>query len=573
MLPRAFLSSAAALAALAPALPRAAPPPARPPFVDRTRETGLDFVHLNGMSGRLYILEIIGAGGALLDYDGDGDLDLYAVQGGPLGPGAPAGPGDRLYRNDLTGPDGARSIRFVDVTGSAGVRPTGYGMGATTGDFDNDGWTDLFLTRYGSSQLLRNRGDGTFVDVTQAVPAGGPRWSTAASAFDYDRDGWLDLYVGGYLDFSYESHTVCRAASTAPDYCGPKQYRGVPARLLRNHGGGRFEDATAKAGVAGPPMKTLGTVAFDADEDGWPDLYVANDGEPNALWINRGGQSFQDEGLLAGVAVNRQGLPDGSMGVDAADFDQDGDDDLFMTNLTNEKNALFVSLRADTPQPLFEDRSLESGLGAPSLPMTGFGTLFTDYDRDGWLDLPVANGAVYRIEEQARAGVSLPLRQRRQLFRNLGDGTFADATGGAGAAFAQEEVGRGLAAGDLDNDGDADLVVFNNHGPARVLINEAADGRPWIGLRLLTGTPGRDALGARVTVERADGRTLHRRVHSDGSYLSASDPRLQVGLGPAGGVRRVIVRWPDGGVEEWGTLEAGRYHTLRRGTGRAAGAR
>jgi hypothetical protein len=572
MSPRQAALAGAAPLALAAALTAAAP--AGPPFVDRTRETGLDFVHVNGMSGRLYILEIIGAGGALFDYDGDGDLDLYAVQGGALGPGAAAGPGGRLFRNDLgEGAEGARTVRFVDVTSPAAIRATGYGMGAATGDFDNDGWTDLLLTHYGADQLLRNRGDGTFEDVTRAAGVDGARWSTAASAFDYDRDGWLDLYVGGYLDFTYDNHTVCRAASTAPDYCGPKQYRGLTARLLRNRGHGRFEDVSAKTGLAGLPMKTLGTVAFDADEDGWPDLYAANDGEPNALWISRAGQSFRDDALLAGVAVNRQGQPEGSMGVDAADYDGDGDDDLFMTHLTNEKNALFVSLRADTGQTVFEDRSLESGLGAPSLPMTGFGTLFTDYDQDGWLDLPVANGAVYRIEEQARAGERLPLRQRRQLFRNRGDGTYADASAEAGPAFAPEEVGRGLAAGDLDNDGDADLVVFHNHGPARVLINEGADGRPWVGLRLLTGTPGRDALGARVTVERADGRRLRRRVHTDGSYLSASDPRVRVGLGAGGAVRRVTVHWPDGGVEEWGALDAGRYHTLRRGTGRAAAAR
>jgi hypothetical protein len=542
----------------------------RAPFTDRTQETGLDFVHENGMSGHSYILEIIGAGGALCDYDGDGDLDLYAVQGGPLGPGAGPGPGGRLYRNDLTaGGGGATRVRFVDVTAASGIHATGYGMGAATGDFDNDGWTDLYLTNYGANQLLRNQGDGTFADVTRAASADDPRWSTAAAFFDHDRDGRLDLYVGNYLDFTWQNHTVCRARSSAPDYCGPQRYRGVASRLFRNRGDGTFEDLSAPAGLAAVPMKTLGVVAFDADEDGWTDLYVANDGEPNVLWTNRRGQPLRDDALLAGVAVNRQGQAEGSMGVDAGDVDGDGDDDLFMTNITNEKNTLFVSLRAQARETAFEDRSLESGLGAPSLPMTGFGTWFVDYDNDSWLDLPVANGAVYRIEEQRRAGERLPLRQRRQLFRNRGDGTFADVTDQAGAAFAPAEVGRGLAAGDLDNDGDTDLVVFNNGGPARVLINEIGQGARWIGLRLLTGSPGRDALGARVAVELEDGRTLRRRAHTDGSYLSASDPRVLAGLGASGRVRRVVVHWPEGDVEEWPALEAGRYHTLRRGAGGA----
>ena len=568
-----LLRTAGALASAALALAwtgRAATPPPGPPFVDRTREAGLDFVHVNGMSGRLYILEIIGAGGALFDYDNDGDLDLYAVQGGPLGTEAAPGPGGRLYRNDLAAAATHMATpRFVEVTAASRIRATGYGMGASTGDFDNDGWTDLYLTNYGGNQLLRNQGDGTFADVTRAAGADDPRWSTAAAFFDHDADGWLDLYVGNYLDFTDANHTVCRARSSAPDYCGPQQYRGVPSRLLRNRGDGTFEDVSARMGLAGVPMKTLGVVAFDANEDGRADLYVANDGEPNVLWMNRGAR-LEDDALMAGVAVNRQGQPEGSMGVDAADADGDADDDLFMTNITNEKNTLFVSLRAQTRETLFEDRSLESGLGGPSLPMTGFGTLFSDFDNDGWLDLPVVNGTVYRIEEQLRAGERHPLRQRRQLFRNRGDGTFVDVTDSAGPAFHDPEVGRGLAVGDLDNDGDADLVVFNNDGPARLLINEAGHQARWIGLRLLTGSPGRDALGARVAVEREDGRTLWRRAHTDGSYLSASDPRVLVGLGREGRVRRVTVRWPDGPTEEWTPLDAGRYHTLRQGRGRPA---
>ena len=557
-----LLGAAALLAAVVPA----APPPVS--FTDRTRETGLDFVHVNGMSGRLYILEIIGAGGALFDYDNDGDLDVYAVQGGPLGPGAAAGPGDRLFRNDLeAGADGAREPRFVDVTAASGLVPAGYGMGAAAGDFDNDGWTDLYVTRYGADQLLRNDRDGTFRDVTRAAGAAGDGWSTAATFFDYDRDGLLDLYVGGYLDFTWENHQVCRARTSAPDYCGPQQYRGVPGRVLRNRGHGTFEDTTIAVGMAAP-AKALGTVAFDANEDGWTDLFVATDGEANLLWINRGGRAFVDESLLAGVALNREGQAEGSMGVDAGDFDGDGDDDLFLTNLTNEKNTLFASERARTGELAFEDRSMESGLGAPSLPFTGFGALGVDVDNDGGLDLPVANGAVYTIAEQARAGEPHPLRQRNQLFRNRGQGSFEDVSARAGAPFQAEEVSRGLAAGDLDNDGDTDLVVFNNNGPARYLRNDGGSRQAWIGLRLTTGTPPRDALGAGVVVTLADGRALRRRARTDGSYLVANDPRVLVGLGAGGHVRGIRVRWPDGGLEEWPRLAAGRYHTLHRGSGR-----
>jgi hypothetical protein len=441
-------------------------------------------------------------------------------------------------------------------------------MGAATGDFDHDGHVDLYVTRYGANQLLRNRGDGTFADVTQAAGADDPRWSTAATFFDYDRDGWLDLFVANYLTFTYESHKVCRARTTAPDYCGPQQYPPAGVRLLRNRGNGTFEDATAAAGLGEAKGKALGVVAFDADRDGWTDLYVAHDGEPNALWMNQGGRTFREVGLLAGAAVNREGQAEGSMGVDAADFDGDGDDDLFMTNLTNEKNTLFAGLLAGG-EVRFEDRSMESGLGMPSLPFTGFGTRFVDVDNDGWLDVPVANGAVYTIEEQARAGVALPLRQRRQLFRNRGDATFADASAEAGPAFAVEEVGRGLAAGDVDNDGDTDLVVFNNNGPARLLRNEAGGRGRWLGLRATLGSPACDALGSRLEIVLASGRTHWRRVQTDGSYLSASDPRVIAGLGAAGGVRAVRVHWAQGGVEEWTGLAEGRYHTLSRGRGRA----
>ena len=546
-------------------------------FTDRTRDVNLDFVHVNGMSGRFYILEIVGSGGALFDYDNDGDLDLYAVQGEALGPGkaAPAGarpsrgaPGDRLFRNDLRKrPDGSGVARFTDVTGASRIEDGGYGMGATTADFDNDGWIDLYVTNYGSNRLLKNNGDGTFSDVTARAGVDDPAWSTAAAFLDIDRDGWLDLYVANYLNFTYDNHVECRAASSRMDYCGPARYRGVPDRLFRNRGDGTFEDISARAGIGKAAGKGLGVVATDADGDGWVDIYVANDGEPNFLWLNRAGRRFDDEALLAGAAVDRNGRPESSMGVDAGDFDGDGDDDLFMTHLTNEKNTLYVN-RTRTKELFFEDRSFETGLATPSLPFTGFGTLWSDYDNDGWLDLPVVNGAVFIIEKQA-AAIAYPLRQTRQLFRNLGGGTFADVTARTGAGFQVEDVGRGLAAGDVDNDGDADLVVFNSNGPARLFVNNVGQDAGWIGFRLVGARERRDMLGARLAVTLADGRTLWRRVHTDGGYLSAHDPRVLVGLGAAAAIRTVSVRWPDGRTEEWSGLAAKQYHTLKAGSGRA----
>lgn len=556
-------------------VPRAGGPNA---FEDRTRESGIDFAHFNGMWGKYYILEILGPGAALFDYDNDGDLDLYLVQGAMLGPSKtiadavfppPKGPlTDRLYRNDLAvKADGSRTLRFTDVTAASGIAEDAYGMGVATGDFDNDGWIDLYVTNYGSNRLLRNKGDGTFADVTRAAGADDPRWSTAASFVDYDRDGLLDLFVANYLDFTYANHVECRARSTAIDYCGPQRYKGVPDRLFRNRGNGTFEDVGLKLGIGKPAGKGLGVVAADFDRDGWVDLYVANDGEPNFLWMNQQGRGFEERAVLAGSALNREGQPEASMGVDAGDYDGDGDDDLFMTHITNEKNTLYTSLQADSGELLFEDRSFETGLATPSLPLTGFGARWLDYDNDGWIDIPVVNGAVYVIDHQVRAKDPYPLRQRKQLFRNMGNGRFSDVTDRAGPAFQIEEVSRGLAVGDLDNDGDADMVVTNSNGPARVLLNQVGTRNRWVGLRLVGGTGPRDMLGARVTVTLATGRALARRAYADGSYLSANDPRVLVGLGTATAIRAVVVDWPDGSREQWRDLPIGRYHTLHLGKG------
>ena len=562
-------------------------------FVDAAAASGLDFVHFNGMSGELYFTEMMGPGGALFDYDGDGDLDVYLVQGAMLGagkapaqatappPGLQSPPRGRLYRNDLrVAADGTRTLRFTDVTAASGIDARANGMGVATGDFDNDGRLDLFLAHDGPDQLLRNRGaDGsgqvTFEDVTARAGVSDRLWSAGASFVDFDRDGWLDLYVVNYVDFPLAKNPRCYAASSRRDYCGPADFPPVPDRLYRNRGkeaAGRvaFEDVSTRAGIAGAvaPGPGLGVVAFDADRDGWQDLYVAEDGAPNRLWMNRRDGTFRDEAPLAGAAVNRLGRPEASMGVDAGDFDADGDEDLFMTHLDGETNTLYVNDGAG----LFEDRTIESGLAQGSLPFTSFGTWWLDVENDGWLDLFIANGAVRIQETLARTGDPFPLAQTNQLYKNLGRDAagrvrLAEATAEAGAVFGRPAVGRGAAFGDVDEDGDTDILVCNNNGPVRLLLNQAGSRNPWLGLRLVDRN-GRDALGARVEVARQDAPALWRRAHSDGSYASASDSRVLVGLGAAPRVTGVRVLWPDGAAESFPPPPLGHYTTLEQGTGK-----
>lgn len=604
------------------ALPNAAPsagpaPAVQPIFADQTASLGVDFVHQNGMTGKLYFAEMAGSGSALFDADGDGDLDLYLVQGGPLerAPSSrPSGerqaaarpPSDRLYRNDLyQDAEGVTRARFVDVTAEAGLgEATGYGMGVAAGDFDNDGRIDLFLTNLGSNQLWRNVStpDGlAFEDVTDGSGTEDPRWSVPALFADFDADGWLDLFIGNYVDFRLATHKTCSGPGGAADYCGPSSYRSEPDRLLRGLGPGadgrpRFEDVSVAAGLR-EPGAALGAVADDFDGDGHLDLYVTNDGMANRLYLNQppasGGDAtdsapgdtglrFFDDALLTGTAVNEAGQPEASMGVVAGDMDGDGSPDLFMTHLAHETNTLYLN----DGSGLFHDRSRESGLGHPSWRFTGFGTALIDADLDGVRDLFVANGAVTLIEAQRTAGDPHPLKQSELFFRGLEGGQFVDATAAAGPALAIPTVSRGTSAGDLDNDGDPDLVVSINGGPPLVLVNQTdPPPKTWLGLRLVTADGKRDALGARVGVvyrglpgrvgKEAETGVLWRRVRVDGSYGSSNDPRVLVGLGEKlgiGGVEvtRVDVRWPDGTEERFSDVEPGRYQTLRQGAGEAA---
>ncbi len=535
-------------------------------FTDVARSSGLTFVHHNGMSGQFYLAEIMSPGVALVDFDRDGDLDVYAVQGQPLGRSAASTPpdaattGDRLFRNDLTiGADGSRSLRFTDVTARSGIDVRGYGVGVAAADVDNDGWTDLLSTRLGAVVLLHNNGNGTFSNATRhsGLDAGG--WPVSASFVDFDRDGWLDVYVARYLTYSVESDLDCFAGNGKPAYCAPASYHGQGDRLYRNRRDGTFTDVTLPARVAGPALPGLGVVSTDLSGDGWPDIYVANDGTANLLWVNQRDGTFAEAGFASGAALSGDGKPEGSMGVDAGDVDNDGDDDLVMTHLAGEGHNLYVN----DGSGLFEDRSTATNVGPASLALTGFGAAFVDADNDGWLDVFSVSGAVQMIDALARQGDAFPLQQRMQLLRNTG-GRFEDVSAAAGAVFASANVGRGAAFGDVDNDGDVDVVVFGNNGPLRVLANQAAAGRHWLGLRVVDGRYGRDALHTRVELVRRTGPAW-RRVHVDGSYASSSDPRVMFGLGSDTEPQAVRVHWAGGAAETFSGLQVDRYWTLEAG--------
>jgi hypothetical protein len=531
-------------------------------FAERAAATGLAFTHMNGATGRYYLPEIMGAGVALFDYDNDGDLDVFVVQGGALDGSGPAT--SRLFRNDLSvDAEGRRTLHFTDVTERAGVGLRAYGMGVAVGDYDNDGYLDLFVTAFGPATLFHNNGDGTFTDVTARSGITGRQWSTSAAFVDYDRDGRLDLFVADYVDFTAADNQLCTDSVGARDYCGPRAYHPVPARLYHNEGSGRFRDVTEAAGINKAYGAGLGVATGDYNGDGWIDLYVANDATPNQLWINKHDGTFVDDGPLSGSAVNAQGNPEGSMGIASGDVDLDGDEDLFVTNIAGETFALYIN----DGHGNFEDARTRWGLARPTAAFTGFGTNFLDYDNDGWPDIFIANGAVNIVE--ALRGEAMPFRMKNQLFRNTGAGRFEETSAAGGPAFARAEIGRGAAFGDIDNDGAVDIVVTNNNGPVRLLMNQVGKLNHWLEVRLVQDSANRFAYGARVGVERSGRATMWRRVRTDGSYLSASDVRAHFGLGPSSGVDAVIVEWPDGVRERWTAVSGDKVVTLRRGTGKS----
>lgn len=528
-------------------------------FTDAARALGLDFRHDAGVDGSLFMPEIMGAGAALFDADGDGDLDAYLVNAGPHDARGRGGGPDRLFAQRADG-------TFEDVTAAAGLRSHGYGMGVAVADVDEDGDRDVFVTNWGPDAFHRNTGDGRFVEATAAAGLLHDGWSTSAAFCDLNGDGWLDLWVVRYLD--YEPGFPCRGGAGEPIYCGPSSFEGLADRLFLNRGDGTFVDASVRAGIAGRPGRGLGVACADFDADGDLDVLVANDGEANALWLNDGQARFRDAGVTSGVAFNELGEAEASMGLAVSDVDGDGLLDVFLSHLVNESNTLYRGRGAGR----FTDVTASSGLAIPSLTRTGFGAVLEDFDLDGWPDLVVVNGDVgtgVRSNPWAGHGDGLAARhgQPDQLFHNLGHGAFADVSARSGDLEAGAEVGRGLAAGDWDGDGDVDLLVTNGDGGARLLRNDAAPRGGSLRVHPVRARGGRDAHGVVVAAE-VGGRRLVRLVHPAGSYLSSSEPVATFGLGAATVAERVTVRWPDGRLEDFGPAASGRTVVAVEGTGR-----
>ncbi len=541
-----------------------------PAFREAAEEVGISHSHFNGATGSWYMPEIVGPGGALFDYDSDGDLDVYLVQGWSTDPAKthkdtkyplPAGwtPGNRLFRNELL-PEG--KLRFTDVTQKAGVGHVGQCNGAAVGDYDNDGDLDLFVACYGPEVFYRNNGDGTFSDVTAQAATSDPQWSVSATFADYDRDGDLDLFHNNYLNFSIGINKVCTAPTGGLEYCGPNSYGRLPDRLYRNEGNGRFTEVSESSGVGLAAGPGLGVVAADFNRDGWPDFYVANDGAANFLWVNQRDGTFKEAALRLGAALPHSGLARAGMGVSVADVDEDGDDDIIVTNLFKEGSTLY----RNTGTGEFFDTSAEFGLNESTKGSTGFGVGWFDYDNDGLLDLFMANGAVNTVESQA--GTPYPYLMKNLLLHNEGHGKrMRVANDDAAVVMNHMGVARGAAFGDIDNDGDTDVLVTYNNGATRLLLNQAGNRRHWLQVKLEMPKTNRFAYGAYVDLLRFGQKPLRRRCQTDSSYIVASDVRLHFGLGDKPRVEGIIVHWPDGSSEKWDQVGIDKLITLRQGTG------
>ena len=503
--------------------------------------------------------ESIGSGGGFLDYDNDGDLDIYLINGASR-PGGRSGstPTNRLFRQKKDG-------TFEDVTAESGLGDAGFGfgMGVAAADMDNDGDVDLYVTNFGPDRLYLNNGDGTFSDVTARAGVNNGLWGCSAVFVDVDRDGWLDLFVTNYV--AYDPSNLCMDRAGRPDYCGPDGFSGTPDKLFRNRGDGTFEDISRKSGIASALSKGMGVVAEDLNGDGWPDIYVASDGTPNHLWINQSDGSFRDEALLLGAAVNGMGQAEAGMGIALGDLDGDLDSDLFVTHLRLETNTFYRNAGAVG----FVDDTTPAGLGGPSTPYTGFGTSVFDFDHDGDLDIAVVNGRVTR--GPLLTGGSTPsywddYAEPNLLFENDGAGRFRDISDGAEAFAGIVENSRGLAVGDVDSDGDLDMLVTNEGGKARLYLNEASKEGNWVVIDALLPQLNRTAIGAVVTVH-AGGKRFVRTVHRGGSYLSTQAVRAHFGLGSANALGSITVRWPDGEEETFPGGDVNRFITVTQGGG------
>jgi len=515
-------------------------------FTDVTAGAGLRFQHNTGAYGAKLLPETMGPGCAFLDYDQDGWLDILLVNGQDW-------PGHRKGRSTLQLLRNNRDGTFADVTKAAGLDVEMYGLGVAVGDFDNDGFPDLYVTAVGQSRLFRNNGRGGFVDVTSRAGLGGREaFSTSALWLDYDRDGLLDLFVCNYVRWSPGQDVYCSLDGKSKSYCTPEAYRGTTCWLFRNRGNGTFEDVTAKSGIFDPSSKSLGVAMLDFDNDGWPDLMVANDTQPNKLYRNNRNGTFTESAVRQGIAFSEDGRARAGMGLDVADFARTGQPGIAITNFDNEMMGLYEKGPGG-----FKDVAVARGVGGPSRDRLGFGCLFGDFDLDGHQDLIVMNG---HIDDTVRnVGRRVSHAQVPHLFMNDGTGWFHDAAREAGAAFGCPKIARGVALGDFDRDGDLDVLVTTNGGAAYLYRNDTSTGHQSIRFRLQGRQSNRDAIGAVVEVHDGAGRQ-QQMVKSGSSYLSSSDRALTFGMGRARVARRVVVRWPSGRVEEVGNLAAGRTY-------------
>ena len=528
-------------------------------FVDVTAAAGLTFTHTNGAFGRKYLPETMGSGGAFLDYDNDGHLDVFLVNSTRWPSRSERRGLSALYRNKGDG-------TFSDRTSRAGLAVEMYGMGVTAADYDNDGWQDLYVTALGGNRLFRNRGNGTFADVTARAGVGGGGFGTSAAFFDYDRDGKLDLFVANYVTWSADTDLTCTLDGRTKSYCTPESYKGQSPALFHNRGDGTFEDLARKAGVFDPSSKALGVALLDHDGDGWIDLFVANDTQPNNLYRNNRDGTFTDVGVTAGVAFGEAGVARAGMGVDAADYSGTGRPSIVIGNFSNEMMALYHN----EGNGLYVDEAPATDVGRRSLLTLAFATFFFDHDLDGRLDIFAVNGHV--ADDVSRVQPRVTYAQAPHLFRNLGDHRFEDVAPRLGPALQQPRVGRGGAYGDYDADGDLDLLITANNGPAALLRNDSGNRNQYVRVRAIGTSSNRDGIGAKVAVTLAGGARQWRLVHTGSSYLSQSERVLTFGLGPSGAVQTVEVVWPSGKVDRTGPVDANQTVTIREGSGLVTGA-